>query len=100
MCAVIFLCLEDVSAGVLLIFKILPIMKLGYLLAFGGGAVVAGLAMMLLAPRSGEEACVNFRRRMEDMKRCVGDAVEEALKKQHEQHGKSNAGPEVVSSQK
>lgn len=75
-------------------------MKLGYLLAFGGGAAVAGLAMMLLAPRSGEEACFNVRRRMEDMKRCVGDAVEEALKKHHEQHGKVNAGPEVVSSQK
>ena len=55
---------------------------------------------MLLAPKSGEEACVNFRRRMEDMKRCVGDAVEEALKKHHEQHGKVNVESEVVSFEK
>ena len=75
-------------------------MKLGYLLAFGGGAIVAGVAMMLLAPKSGEEACVNFRRRMEDMKRCVGDAVEEALKKHYEQHGKVNVESEVVSFEK
>lgn len=75
-------------------------MKLGYLLAFGGGAIVAGVAMMMLAPKSGEEACVNFRKRMEDMKRCVGDAVEEALVKYHERQGCSNAGSEAIASQK
>ena len=71
-------------------------MKLGYLLAFGGGVLVAGVAMMILAPKSGEEACVNFRRKMEDMKRCVGDAVEEALKKHQAQHGKMQSESEVI----
>ena len=50
-------------------------MKLGYLLAFGGGAIVAGVAMMLLAPKSGEEACVNFRKRMEP-----GSAPDQTIK--------------------
>ncbi|MBR5275670.1 MAG: YtxH domain-containing protein [Bacteroidaceae bacterium] len=71
-------------------------MKLGYLLAFGGGVLVAGVAMMMLAPKSGEEACVNFRRKMEDMKRCVGDAVEEALKKHQAKHGKMQSEAEVI----
>ena len=75
-------------------------MKLGYLLAFGGGAIIAGVAVMMLAPKSGEEACVNFRKRMEDMKRCVGDAVEEALVKYHEHKGCMNAASEATASQK
>ena len=54
-------------------------MKLENWLAFAGGVIVGGAMLMMLAPKSRKEACENIRKKMEDTKECV----DEAMKKCH-----------------
>ena len=50
-------------------------MKLENWLAFAGGMLVGGAVLMLLAPKSRKEMCENVRKKMEEAKECVNDAM-------------------------
>ena len=50
-------------------------MKLENWLAFAGGMVVGGALLMLLAPKSRKEMCENVRRKIDEAKECVNDAM-------------------------
>lgn len=50
-------------------------MKLENWLAFAGGMVVGGVVLMMLAPKSRKEMCTNIRKKMEDAKEYVDEAM-------------------------
>ena len=50
-------------------------MKLENWLAFAGGMVVGGVVLMMLAPKSRKEMCRKIKRKMEDAKECVDEAM-------------------------
>ena len=50
-------------------------MKLENWLAFAGGMVIGGVVLMILAPKSRKEVCANIKRKMEDAKECVDEAM-------------------------
>ncbi len=52
-------------------------MKLENWLAFAGGMVVGGAVLMLLAPKSRKEVCDNIKKRVDEAKECVSDAMSE-----------------------
>ena len=50
-------------------------MKLENLLAFAGGVVVGGAMLMLLAPKCRKEMCDNIKKKVDEAKECVNDAM-------------------------
>ena len=50
-------------------------MKLENWLAFAGGMIVGGTMLMMLAPKSRKEVCNNIKRKMEDAKECMDEAM-------------------------
>lgn len=50
-------------------------MKLENLLAFAGGMVVGGVVLMMIAPKSRREMCTNIKKKMEDAKEYVDEAM-------------------------
>lgn len=50
-------------------------MKLENWLAFAGGVIAGGAMIMMLAPKSRKEMCTNIRKKMDETKEYVGDAM-------------------------
>ncbi len=50
-------------------------MKVENLLAFACGIIAGGTMVMMLAPKCRKEMCASIRRKMEDAKECVDDAM-------------------------
>lgn len=50
-------------------------MKIENLLAFACGIIAGGTIVMMLAPKSRKEMCMNLKKKMDDAKDCIGDAM-------------------------
>ena len=50
-------------------------MKVENWLAFACGIITGGTMVMMLAPKSRREMCANLKKRMDDAKECMGEAM-------------------------
>ncbi|MBE6302971.1 MAG: YtxH domain-containing protein [Bacteroidales bacterium] len=50
-------------------------MKVENLLAFACGIIAGGTMVMMLAPKCRKEMCANLKKKMDEAKECVGDAM-------------------------
>lgn len=51
-------------------------MKIENLLAFACGIIAGGTIVMMLAPKSRKEMCMNIKKKMDDAKECVSEAMD------------------------